>query len=233
MEKLKYNKNTLDIIKSLSSLSKSLIFEKNSEGDKILINSGDISAMIVYQLEAPLDHFSFLGDSCAFYEYPDFHDLMTIIDKCDIYQNSDVLNLVSGNTKIKYLTSDPELIETRFEGIDLGEIAASFILSFDDLKKINKLKSSIKANSIKIDIIKNKLKFTFFNKNSENTCEDVFNNNIDNLDEYSFIFTTEIFDKIPLANYSFDISEEGIIMLKMLSDDINLRIYTGEMEEDV
>jgi hypothetical protein len=237
MEKLEYNKDTLDIIKSLSCLSKAIIFEKAEEGKKILVNSGDLSAMIVYRLEAPLSHFGFNGEQCAFYEFPDFHDLMSILEDCDIFQKGDILTLVSGNTKIKYLTSEPELItgdgDNEFDGVEWSETVGSFTIGFDDLKKINKLKSSIKANSITIDIVKNDIKFTFFNKESENTCEDSFANDTENIDAYTFLISTEIFDRIPLANYTIEFDENGLVRFKMLSEGISLDIYTGQMEEDI
>lgn len=233
MEQLQYNKNTLDIIKSLSCLSKSLIIEKSEDQQNIIINSGDVGSMILYQLVAPINHFSFLGEMCAFYEYPDFHDLVSILEKCEIYQKEDTLVLVSGNTKIKYLTSEPELISNTYEAIEYEDTVAAFDIDHTYLKKINKLKSSIRATSIRIDIHKNEITFKFFNKNSENTYEDKFTNNVDNLEDFSFLASTEVFDKIPIANYYFEISSDGLFKFNMMCDDIKLHIITGEMEEDV
>jgi hypothetical protein len=233
MEKIEYNKDTLDILKSLSSLSKALIIRKIDNGEKISIKSGDISSFIMYHLEAPVNHFNFKGDECAFYEYPDFHDLMSILDECDMHQNGDIITLVSDKTKIKYLTSEAELIKNEWETIPESDTVGSFKLDFEALKKINKLKSSIKAKSLKIKLEKNEIKFVLFSKENENMCEEIFMNEIDNLDDYEFLLSTEIFDKLPLANYEFNITESGILKVKMLLDDIDLWIYTGEIIEDV
>lgn len=238
MNKIQYNVGTLNIIRQLANLKKKIIFKRN--GDKVILNSGNISDTIVYQLEMPSSHFDIPGEECTFLDYIEFYGLFNLLPECELYENDDLLIISKDRTKFSYLIADPSIMFEQedddtsdyFSGVDFSESAFRIEFSINDIKNFRKFINNAGVNISKVQIKDNSCTFKFYSKKHVNCFEHEFLNLKDNIGDFEFELSKDIFYSLPERDYYIDINHHGLIRFQLISEDINLSIYTGALEEE-
>lgn len=233
MKKIAYNSDLFDILKDLTAINTSIIFEK-TEDNKILVKRADSESTIAYQLTAPLEYFNFDKDQIAFYNYPEFYQYFKALTQPEMSITENNITLIEGNSKTNYLLSNPESIPAGPKSINFKDPDIRFNLSSTELDELLKMIGLI--NSKKTQVIGNSESITFkvFNTVHDNTFEKTFK--IENLskftDEVDFTMFSETFMNLPSKrDYIIEIKSSGFIKISLVDDNINLSIYTGKVKQ--
>ena len=227
---ISFKKTTIDLIRCLTTINPAILIEQ--EDEQLVIKSADSSGSVAYIFNAPKEHFGFNGDEVAFLDFNDFHRLLSVYSSPKITQDEDdALDLVISEkrSKISYRLTNSEIIKPGFSEIEFGDSDVEFVLSNDDVKHINKMIQLVNAESIKISVNGDNVKFTLFSKMSTNTFEEEYTADVSTDKEFEINITKDTFAMIPSNNYRICAKEEGIVKLSMIrEDDVTVDIFVAE-----
>lgn len=228
-KQLTYKIETLQLLNQLSSISSKLIIKKKD--DKIIINRKNDSEQIAFNFEAPIEDFCFGDEEIAFLDFPEFYQLISVFKNPDIAQNENKMVISKEKSKIKYILCDTEALNESPKPLKNIDYDCTFELKQDEIKNISKMIGLINSDNTNLNFSDGKLMITFMNETHENTYEKEFESVSSNGDEFDFIIPSEIFTILPSGDYDAMISKEGLFVLKLKNDRINLKIITSELED--
>ena len=231
MSKLQYNAELFDLLKDLTSIDSSVIFEKDDEN--IVVRRSDSESTIAYQLKAPKDFFDFGDDQVAFYAYLDFYQFLKSFTDPEISIDGKKILIKGESSKTEYILSNPESIPNGPKTINFKDPDVRINLSSAELDELLRMIGLI--NSKKTQIIGNGDKITFkvFNNLHDNTFEKTFKvENLSNLKEdIDFVMFSDTFKNLPpKRDYVIEIKSQGFIKISLVDDKINLDIFTGRVK---
>lgn len=235
-EKIEYSVELFDLIKDLTPITNSVIFQKD-EDENVVVCRSDSESTIVYRLVAPKNYFNF-EDTIAFYDYNNYYQYLKAFKDPSLLMKDEKTILIrsnDGNATTEYLLSDPEAIKAGPKAINFKDANVKFNLSSYDLDQIIKMITLIDPKKAQITTDGNKVKVKIYSNMNlhENTFEKVFDieekNDLD--DEIDFVIFSDTFQKIPLKkNYSVEIKKEGFVKISLINDNVNLDVYTGKVK---
>lgn len=238
MEQIKYNPELFDILRSLVSISNSVIIKK--ENNEIVIRKADADVTIAYNLIAPEDFFNFPvnNDDVTFYNYTEFYQYLKSFSNPEIYIDNKKITLKENNSKIDYTLSNPESFDKKIpKSPNFGEADITFKLSHTDHDEIIKMITLIKPKRARIVGDSKKVTISIFNQNHDNSFEKVFDViNAAESQEVDFLIFSDTFNHIPTKrDYSMNIKSSGqaaYLKVSLLNSDMKLDIYTGKVKSN-
>ena len=229
---MEFKKEYLDLVKDLSPINPCIIFDKDE--DNVIIKRSDASNSIIYTLEAPKDNFNFEAEDIAFYNYPEFHQILSVFDEPKLIESAENrITISEKQSKINYRISDSEVIpkvqgEGHFESPD-----CEFTITVEQLDKIKKMIGLISSEKIRFKVTKDSedVICDFFNLSHSNNWEKPYS--LDSISEETFelIISAKIFTLMPRNSYVISIKEDGIVKLNYVHDEYKLDIYIPEDTE--
>ena len=235
MSEVKYTKNFVSLLNSLSIINKKFIIKK--EDNKLKIDSKNDMSTIAYKFNCDLSHFNFEGDQIAFYNFSEFSDLFNVYkDALLTYnENSGMFQIFDADkkSKIKYYTSDPEIIPETFKKLKFDDYDYKFNLTSDDFVYIKKMISLIDAKKVKFIQKNGEFKIVLFSEEKDPTFEKTFileSSSEDNKD-FCLVSPPDIFLFAPKNDYEIQIKEVGIFKFKYISDVFDLSLFCAINEE--
>jgi hypothetical protein len=228
MSELKFKKEALDLVNSLTTINTSIIFEK--ENDKVLVSRTNPASSIAYQLRVPNSNFDFSGDKIAIYNYPEFYQLFSTCKVPVIDQNEKSLVISEGKAKINYILSNIENLVPGAKAVKFTDPTVSFDLSHEEMKNIRKMISLIQAEYIKFTVKDNTIIIKLFNNSHNNSYEKELDIKDKTKENFEMTISSEVFTIIPENQYKIDIKKEGIIRISYEKEGTDLKIYTAEIE---
>ena len=227
---IKYKQETLSIINSLALIGEKIRIKK--EKKNILIAKANGSESIIYKFSAPSEFFDFVGDELAFHNFSEFFALQTVFSKPEIKQNSDKLYILSGNSRISYVVSDPDTISEFAGKINFSQPDFEVNIEKDVLKEIEKMKGILNAEKSKLTIKGDKINIGILADVYDNSFDKSLKGTNNTKEDFSYIISSEIFNVLPKADYKLEIKKEGIVRFTLKDEKINLEIFVAEVSEE-
>lgn len=233
MSAVTFNKEVLALIDELTSINSAIKIYK--EDNKIFIKSQNPSESIAYILSSEVTSFDFDGDEIAFYNYSDFYKWISALNVTEISQTKDgMLQLGNGKQKGQYQSSDVDVVRGGRFDIEFEDPDATFNLSTEDIKELNKLRSLVaKENNLKFTFDNRTASVEIYNNDTANTVETELGltNSVD--EPFSIRLSDEFLAAIPQKySYRVDVKREGIARFSMNNDfGVDVEIFIAEVEE--
>jgi hypothetical protein len=234
MYKVNYNPGLLDILKDLSRIDMSVIFEKD-EKNNVVVKRADTEQTIAYQLKAPSEYFSVQDDKIAFYMYNEFYQYYKAFSDGDpeISIDNNKIFLSLNESKSDYKLSSPESIKDGPKSINFTNPDIKFNLTSKDLDEFSRMIALIKPKKIQIFGTGDKITLKIFNNIHENTFEKTFH--VENFgeidDEIDFVIFSETLDCLPIKrDYTIEIKKQGFVKISLIDENISLDIFTGKVK---
>jgi hypothetical protein len=234
MKKVEYNSEIFDLVKNLTLINSSIIFEKDEEGN-VVVRRSDREQTVAYQLVAPNSYFDFDNEFIAFYEFIEFYNYFkAFTTKPEIYVDDLKLVMKNEGSKTDYLLSNPEVIDKGPKSINFTNPDIKFKINSSDLDEFIRMNGLIKPRKAKIFGNSEKITIKLFNNLHDNTFEKTFNvesfGDID--EEIDFVIFSDTLTYLPIKNdYSIEIKKQGFVKISLLDKNIKLDIYTGKVKE--
>ena len=228
-----FNKEVLELIDELTSINSAIKIYK--EDNKIFIRSQNPSESIAYILATEVSSFDFDGEEIAFYNYSDFYKWISALNVTEISQTQDgMLQLGNGKQKGQYQSSDVDVVRGGRFDIEFEDPDATFNLSTEDIKELNKLRSLIgKDNNLKFGFDNRTATVEIYNNGTANTVETELGltNSVD--EPFSIRLSDEFLASLPQKySYRVDVKREGIARFSMNNDfGVDVEIFIAEVEE--
>lgn len=232
---VKFNAASLGLLNSLCTISPSVLFEKNEDKSKLLVNRTNASTSIAYKMEMPIEHFEFHGDELALVNFSEFHAMLKVFSQAKISQvndgNHEKFILTEGKKKIKYLISDADAVKKGPGNIPWKESVFAVTLKSGDLKELVKAIGLVQASKVNFSVEPDQdLTVKLFKDETDNSFEQVFAP--DKVTEkVNLTVESELFVLLPEGDYVFEVTSQGLVRLTYIHDEIKLHIFTAEVEE--
>lgn len=230
------NKETFDLISKMSAIQPSIIFEKNDKG--ILVNRANTSTTIAFRMQFPESHFNFDGDEVCFLNFPEFYQMLSVLNKPNVTQvvdnNHEMFVLSENTSKIRYLVSDPESLKKGPENIDWKNPDAVIALTKSDLKELTKAIGLVAADTIRFSVETGKtdLVLSVTKGPNDNTYEKVFKLTFPAASTFDLAIEAEFLLMLPDNDASLEIDKKGLVRVSFETNEVNVEMFTGEVEED-
>jgi hypothetical protein len=240
---LTYNRNFINLLKDLSTISDSVIIEKSEDEKTVIVKRKTPTSSIAYILSCPIENFNFTGKEIAIYKFgSEFYQLLNEFKEPVIEQVSneghDKLIIAEGEEKINYLLSDSDTIKRGPSKVEFKEPNVSLEITDEELKKIEKMVGFVGAEKVNLAFSKDKVTIKLFNSDHENSYEKVLKVKESDGEEFNLTISNEIFLLIPKAKYLIEAKKEGIICFTLMSKEgentfkPELKIYTAELDNE-
>ena len=231
MQKIEYQREILDLVKDLTEINNSVIFEKDN--NKVVVKRADAEVTLAYILEAPAKFLNYGDDQIAFYNYSEFYQFFNAFDSPELKRVKNKLIISESNSKIEYLLSNPESITPGPKRIQFDSPDIKFVLNSSDLDEITKMNALISAKKAKIIGDTKSISVIIYNSLHENSFEKKFK--IENLtgfkDNFEFVISSDLFSKVPQKkDYISEIKKEGFVKMSLNNEKIGLNIFTGYVQ---
>jgi len=230
--KVKYNKGTLGLINQLMGVTRQLTIEKTEDEKQIKIITKNASDSVAYNLFAPADDFNFEGKDISFYDYSEFHNLFSVYEEPELFQNEDKFLIQKGKSKTKYNFADKEALDNEYDYIAFNEVHAEFKLSADDFKTLQKMSKLIQSEYVKFVVEGNQVTIQLFGDPKQPTHEETFE--IDNKigEDFNFTISKDILNVAPENDYTLQLRNEGLIKFVYNTEkELSLDLYVSEVED--
>jgi len=227
-----YNKEYLDLVKSLSSINPAIIFEK-VENNRILVKRNNASSSIIYTLEASDTNFNFSSEDLAFYNYPEFHQLLSVFDDPTLTESENKIKIEENKSKIHYKVSDSEVIQKVNGTGKVPPPNAIITISSDQLDEIKKMIGLVSAEKVKFKVTEGSKELTckFFNLSHSNNWENEYEVDKESDIDFELTISSQVFSLIPKNSYEIRINEAGVIKMHYINDEFDLNLYIPEDTE--
>jgi hypothetical protein len=232
MNQIMFNGEYLKLIKELTSIQPSIIFEKCD--NKIIVKRANDSKSMGFQVTAPSEYFTFDANKLAIKDFNGFYQAMGAFGAPSIFSEDNKIIIKSKSTKINYVLNSPESLAKSPVTIGIGDIDISFNLSQSDMAEISKANSLIKARYAGIMFDGKEIIIRLFNSSHQNSFDKTFTpvSISEGLQNFDFNIYSSIFSKIPADNdYLFSIKKTGSVGLTFNKNNIDLIIVTGRVKD--
>lgn len=235
MKSVDINLKTLGLVNSLSVINEAVIFEKDEDGN-VFINSANPGEEIIYQFSAPQNHFDFDGDECAFYNYPEFYNLLTTYEKPTMVQDGMDVVIKEKKSEIRYRLTDPEGVEQVFTEVEFEDPDAVFTLTKDQIKELTRIINKITGEVINLAVDGDVITIKISNPKHKNSWKNEYELTESTDEKYDMNISADIFTVLPDGDYDVSILSDGLIRFVLKTEDelkdVKVEIYTGEEEDE-
>lgn len=233
---IEYKPEFLDLVKDLTQISMSVIFEKNETGDSVVAKRRDSEKVWSYILKAPIDYFKFDNKEVSFYKYMEFYQFFKSMNSPKMKIDGQNIYLISDKSRIEYNLVNTEAIKDagkdsgRFNKLNFDNPDFKFAFTTSNHDEIVKMLSLIKAERVRIHGNNKEINFKIFSQKHQDIFETHFE--IENLtgftDDIDFVILSDTFLKIPpKRNYSVEVKKDGFIKFHLIDTNISLDIFTA------
>src|SRR5271157_4246219 len=137
MTQIMFNGDYLKLVKELTTVCHSIIFER--VGDKIVVKRATSDHNTGFKITAPSDYFTFDGDKLGVADFNGFYQLINSFGISSLHQENNKKIIIKTKTnKINYVLSNPEALEKSPTEIGLSNPDISFNLGRSDIAEISK-----------------------------------------------------------------------------------------------
>jgi hypothetical protein len=232
MQKVNYSSDFLEIVKDLSSINESIIFDK--EQDKVFVRRMNDTKTTAYILEVDVDNFNFDGDVLCIYRYNEFYRYFKFFSNPEIFKDDRLLILSQDNAQIHYPLYEKEAcLPEGPKSFNFPTSVISLTLTKDNIEKFIKVSSLNNAKKAQVFGNEKNMTVKLFNSNYEVSYDQKFEvNSLNNfIGEYDFTYFLEFFTKIPVRNYKMEFSDNGYLKLNLIDDSMKLTIFTSSVKK--
>jgi hypothetical protein len=230
---ISFNSDYIDLVKNLSSISQSIVFNKKE--DKIEIIRSNESQSIFYKVVAPQEYFTFNDNRICFRNFIEFYQFMSVCGVSTLQQKDNCIVINSSSGKIKYTLSDYKSLRKAPENLNIQEPDISFNISADNLTEIKKINSLIGSKFANISYKDGKVNVELSNTEFGNTFDKDFSSDFvkPGVDELNFSIYTEIFTKIPITeNYKVILyKEKGPMIFTTSKNNVDISLFIGRTKK--
>jgi len=231
-----FNKEVLSIIKELTPISDHIILTKDID-DKgeptgtVFISQTNESESLGFIIRIPNNMITFEGDKLAFQEFSEFYQLYSLFEKEPEIEQLDASKIVmkGGSTKISVIIGEADVLEAGPDAINIGEPDAVLNITAAQLLELRKKIGLIKAEKVDLMVKKDNISLRFFQDENNNNIEEIFETK--SKKDFHFITNANMFVDVPKADYTININKVGMIEMIHSTKIVDLRIYTGEVED--
>lgn len=226
MKEVSYNKDILDVIKKLTKLTKQ--FKMTKEDSKVAIKVSCEKSVFV-DFSTPVSNFDFDGDEIGFVEnsYNKFYEFFSCFKKPVLKQEQNKIVIQDGNSSIKYLLSDPEIIKNGFKGAkQFPTPIVKFMLSKDNFSYIGDMIKMIASDNVVFKVNKKDVTISVLNEITGNSYDHVVPLDTEPSEMMEIPLKTTIFDLAPTLEYEVNIIT-GMFHFKSVNENFTLNLYTG------
>jgi len=227
-----FNKDTMDLIGELGAINSQIIVEKDEKKQNILISRKNPATTIAYIFKAPVDHFNFNGDNIAFYNFPEFYQMISCFDQPTIKQNSNKIIVSQGSAKINYVLTDAETLKKGPGKVNFSGPDATINLPSDELKELEKMIGLFGALGVELTVKDNSVVVKVFNDDYDNSFQKEYKSVGKNKSNFSLKISSEVFVLLPKEDYNLEIKKEGIVRFSFNKNGTELDLFTAELEEN-
>jgi hypothetical protein len=231
VKEISFNKETLSLIKDLTVICNSIVISK--QGDNITISQSNNSQSLGYILTCNKDNFNFDGEKIAFYDFREFYQLLDVFQNPMLKQDGRFIKMTDSTTKINYLLTDEETIQSGPEELDFGDVDSSVAIEASTIIEIRRMLSACFSQSnpgvdvkCKVSAKKDKIIMTFQKEEFDNSFERTFE--CENEKEFEFVLSADMFTDVPKGNYTIDFYSIGMARMTLKNENIKVEIFTGE-----
>jgi len=231
---IEYKKEVLSLINDLTPINPSIIIEKTEDGIRIARDNAAHS--IFYYLNAEKDSFNFEREKIAFYNFPEFYQLINVFNSPEISLKENKLKISKDKSKIKYIISDPETISESAapKGIKFPSTDARLSFDVSEIKDLKKMISLLRSKYIKFIISGKSISVNCLNENHDNSYEKTFDmgEEFSETEDFEMKIASDIFTLIPENNYIFEICKGGITRFSYKKDNVDLTIFVAQVIDE-
>lgn len=231
---IQFNANYFELIKSLTAISPGIIFNKNAESKKIIVNRTNKGKSIFFKVEAPESYLTFEGERIAFYNFGEFHQLINAFGTSKLSQKENKIIIESAIGKINYILSEPGTMAKSPSKVNLTNPDIVFNLSADGLAELKKINGLMNAKYANVSNVAGTLTLKIFNTVHDNSFDKTFTPETisPTAEDFDFPVFSEIFSKIPTGiNYKVSIFHTGYVFLSFQKDEIDFLAITSRVKK--
>ncbi len=210
MQKIEFNNEYLELIKKLSSISRSIIFKKTD--NKICVLRADESKTLYFKVVAPYTYFTFEGDELAIFDFVSFYQSINAFGPSSLVQKDNKIIINYQNGKINYVMSNPRSITIGPKKLGVTP-KVNVKLNPASLSEINKSIGYLKAEFVDVIFENGNMMFRIYNKEFGHSFDKPIQCEIIEKDITNFKFTinSSIFHRVPEESYDIQIDNNGYI----------------------
>jgi len=232
MNQIMFNGDYLRLIKNLTTIQPSIIFEK--EDNKIVVKRANDSKSIGFKVVVPIEYFTFEGTRLAIKDFNGFYQAMEAFGVSSIFGEDNKIIIKTKSNKINYVLSSPEALVKSPVTVNIGDTDISFNLSQSDITEISKANSLIKAMYAGIMFDGKEIILRLFNSSHQNSFDKTFTpvSISSGLQNFDFNIYSKVFSMIPSGeDYLFSIKKTGSVSLTFNKNNIDLIVVTGRVKK--
>jgi len=231
-----FNKEVLTLLKELTPISDAVIMTKKKDSNNkttgdVYISQANESEVLGYILKAPNNLLTFDGDELAFQEFSEFFQLYSLFNEEPKIEQVDAAKLImkGGSTKISLIVGEADVLESGPEEIPFGKPDASLKITSAQLLELRKKIGLIKAEKVDITVAEKYISLRFFLDNNNNSIEETFA--VKNNSTFQFTTNVDMFVDVPKSDYVINLVKAGMVEMVHSSQIVDLRIYSGEVDD--
>jgi hypothetical protein len=231
MNQIMFNDDYFKLLKNLSPINPSVIFEK--DGDKLVVKRATDSKSTGYKIVAPLDHFTFEPNRLAIKDFSNFYQSIGAFGVSTLYHEANKIIIKNKTNKINYVLSSPEALTKSPVDVGIKDPSVFMNLSQADIAEICKANSLIKARFAGIYFDGKDVTIKLFNNNHQNSVDKVFTPTsiVPGTIAFDFPIYSGLFTHIPSdQDYAFAIKKTGSVCASFTRNDITLDIVSGRVK---
>jgi hypothetical protein len=232
MNQIMFNGDFLKLIKDLTTICPSMVFER--DGNQIVVKRAHKDKATGFKVTVPCEYFTFEGTRLAIKDFNEFYQAMGAFGVSSIFSEDNKIIIKTKTNKINYVLSSPEALEKSPVTVNLCESDVSFNLSQFDIAEISKANSLIKAKYAGIMFDGKEIILRLFNSSHQNSFDKTFTpvSIPEGLQNFEFSIYSKIFSMIPSGeDYLFSIKKTGSVGLTFNKNNIDLIIVTGRVKK--
>lgn len=231
---IQFNSNYIDLIKNLTSISPQIIFTKDEEQKKIIVNRTNKGRTIFFKVEVPESFLTFSGEKIAFYNFGEFYQLMNAFGTSKLLQKENKIIIETPIGKIYYVLSAPETLAKSPSKVNLTNPDIVFNLSSETLGELKKINTLLNAKYANVSIVEKNITLKLFNSTHDNSFDKAFTPEsfTEGVANFDFSVYSEIFSKIPsTVNYKVSVFNKGFMFFSFLEKDIDFLAITARVKK--
>ncbi|MDC6463774.1 hypothetical protein PQZ07_00580 [bacterium] len=140
---MKLNDTTINILKNYATINPNIVIDKGTDIKTISVARNVLSTSVVSE-PFPLKF--------GIYDLNEFLNVISLVDEPRLKFENDyvVIGDATGRSSVKYFFSDPEMLTTPANSINMPEPEVKFILDSDTLKKVKRAAAALGHDEVAI-----------------------------------------------------------------------------------
>ena len=228
MKKVEYKAELFQTLSEVAKIIPTLCIKK--EATQVVLRAKDVGETKLIEVKAPLEYLKFedfQDDTMNFWSFTEFYNLFGMFENPIIKSDGQDLHVKTETSKFKYrLASGDMTMMYTFEEDDYDnpDFDCNTNLTVDDMKSLNSIASGISSDELVFttNSKENKIDLLFQSSVHDNT----FNHDVsaeysftEGAEDYSITISSDDLKKLPIKEYSVELSYDGVIKFSYISDE--------------